>query len=197
MNLDHHKWESEWVQLAALVNQYGDDWTDERQRWLLDGLIDGRFKYRYFLDEKKIWQQDNLPNGFWHGARITWHWSMAICGELVIQGIEVALPKNPAPQVATKPPQAAVDPIRTGAPGRPTALHIVISEAGRRIKDGEVIPHPRGMAKFAKVLSVWWETKRSEYSARSLSTTTIENGIRVLWHKSISPPDEKARKAWK
>jgi hypothetical protein len=59
----------------------------------------------------------------------------------------------PVGQVVEPP---TVHPFRTGAPGRPTAAGAICSEAERRISGGEVVSQPRGLARFARDLSDWW-----------------------------------------
>jgi hypothetical protein len=49
--------------------------------------------------------------------------------------------KDPVAHVVEPP---AVDPFRTGAPGRPTSADAIYTEAERRISSGEVVPQPRG-----------------------------------------------------
>jgi hypothetical protein len=73
-----------------------------------------------------------------------------------------------------------VDPIKTGAPGRPTPMHIVIAEAKRRIESGEAL---RELAKESRYLAAWWnDGERSKYDGppSSLASGTIENHVRVL-----------------
>jgi hypothetical protein len=90
---------------------------------------------------------------------------------------------SPADQ-AVEPP--TVDPFRTGAPGRPTAENLIYAEAERRISSGEVVPKPRGLARFARDLSDWWEAERRKFTppGPAMKPGTIENKARDLWHKS-------------
>jgi len=89
----------------------------------------------------------------------------------------------PVGQVVEPP---AIHPFRTGAPGRPTAAGAICSEAERRISSGEVVPHPRGLARFAQDLSDWWEQERQKFTppGPAMKPGTIENKVRELWHKS-------------
>jgi hypothetical protein len=85
---------------------------------------------------------------------------------------------------AVEPP--TVDPFRTGAPGRPTAENLTYAEAERRISSGEVVPKPRGLARFARDLSNWWEAERQKFTppGPAMKPGTIENKVRDLWRKS-------------
>jgi hypothetical protein len=91
--------------------------------------------------------------------------------------------KAPVAQVVEPP---TVDPFRTGAPGRPTAAGAICSEAERRISSGEVVSQPRGLARFARDLSDWWERERQKASppGPAMKAGTIENIVRDLWRKS-------------
>ena len=86
-----------------------------------------------------------------------------------------------------KPPP--VEPFRTGAPGRPTAMHHIETEAKRRVKDGEVTPKTGELTKFAKELAIWWEAKRKEFdpTGPTVASRTIENRIRHYW-RNLSKP---------
>jgi hypothetical protein len=89
----------------------------------------------------------------------------------------------PADQTGGPP---TVDPFRTGAPGRPSAADAIVAEAKRRISSGEVVPQPRGLARFAQDLFDWWEAERQKFTppGPAMKPGTIENKVRYLWHKS-------------
>jgi hypothetical protein len=89
----------------------------------------------------------------------------------------------PADQIGEPP---TVFPFRTGAPCRPSAADVIVAEAKRRISGGEVVPKPRGLARFARDLSDWWEAERQKFTPPGPAMTpgTIENKVRDLWHKS-------------
>jgi hypothetical protein len=91
--------------------------------------------------------------------------------------------KDPVAHVVEPP---AVDPFRTGAPGRPTSADAIYTEAERRISSGEVVPQPRGLARFAQDLSVWWEAERQKFfpPGPAMKAGTIGNKVRDLWRKS-------------
>lgn len=94
-------------------------------------------------------------------------------------------PKSKGPAAhAIEPP--AIDPFRTGAPGRPTAADAIFAEAKRRISSGKVVPRQRGLARFARDLSDWWEAERQTFSplGPAMTARTIENRIRDLWRNS-------------
>jgi hypothetical protein len=81
---------------------------------------------------------------------------------------------------------ATVSPFRTGAPGRPSAADVIITEAKRRISSGEVVPKPRGLARFAQDLFKWWELERQRFTppGPKMKRGTIENKVRDLWQES-------------
>lgn len=89
----------------------------------------------------------------------------------------------PADQIEEPP---TVLPFRTGAPGRPSAADHIVAEAKRRMSSGEVVLGPRGLARFARDLSDWWESKRQKCipPGPAMKPGTIENKVRDLWRKS-------------
>jgi hypothetical protein len=91
--------------------------------------------------------------------------------------------KGPVAHVVEPP---AIDPFRTGAPGRPPAAEAIYAEAKRRISSGEVDPQPGGLTRFARDLFDWWEAERQKLSPPGPATTarTIENKVRDLWRRS-------------
>ncbi len=101
-------------------------------------------------------------------------------------------PQMPAPPIVeSKPgevkdvaPEQTVDPYYTGAPGRPSAAHLVKAEAKRRIETGEVKPRRRGMAQFVEHLATW--LRQAHPSAPPLTSKSIENTIRSIWRASLS-----------
>jgi hypothetical protein len=86
---------------------------------------------------------------------------------------------------------AEVDPFRTGAAGRPTASHLVVAEAKRRIEEGEVKPREGGLNDFANLLCKWWDTERLKYQppgAPPLKPGSIKNAVRQLWNDARAVP---------
>jgi len=69
--------------------------------------------------------------------------------------------------------QGDPEPIRSGAPGRPTSMQLVIAEAERRRALGET---DKSVGNEAKILKLWFGTKHSR--ATQPSAKTIENNIR-------------------
>ena len=67
---------------------------------------------------------------------------------------------------------------KTGSPGRPTSGHLIVLEANRRIRTGEVQP---SLAAFARSLSEWLETTHPR--AAKMKQKTIENRLRETWNK--------------
>jgi hypothetical protein len=78
---------------------------------------------------------------------------------------------------------APLDPFRTGAAGRPTAIEHIETDARRRIDQGEVTPIRGRLTKFAKDLEEWWCAKRMEFNPRGPKTgwKAIADKIRAHW----------------
>jgi hypothetical protein len=78
-----------------------------------------------------------------------------------------------------------VDPFRTGAPGRPSAAGAIRAEIERRLSSGEVVPQPRGLARFARDLFIWWERERQKSTSPgpAMKARSIENIARAIWRK--------------
>jgi hypothetical protein len=83
-----------------------------------------------------------------------------------------------------------VDPFNTGAGGRPSAMEFVLSEAKRRIDDGEVEVVRGKQVEFADALAAWWEKKRKTYNPPGPKITgkTIRNNedFRSLWRQALA-----------
>jgi hypothetical protein len=80
------------------------------------------------------------------------------------------------------------DPFRTGTAGRPTAKEIVLAEAGRRIRDREVVPEQGGLTAFSESLESWWQNKRRTYEPPGppMTASAIRNaGVRDLWNVAL------------
>jgi hypothetical protein len=94
---------------------------------------------------------------------------------------------EPAPIAPSKPTSQPIEPFHSGAPGRPTAIHIVITEGRRRIEEGEEIPTLHGLSKFAAELSAWFDQKRMEYDppGPSVAAKTIGNSLRSFWNSKL------------
>jgi hypothetical protein len=106
-------------------------------------------------------------------------------------------PAVPAPTATAMPQlhatriEQAIDPFRTGAPGRPTAIDFIVAEAERRISSREVIPRSRTLARFARELFDWYEQERRKFPTSPAATShTIENFIRDLWRSSLADSGE-------
>jgi hypothetical protein len=91
---------------------------------------------------------------------------------------------TPAP-VSVEAPK--VDPFRTGAAGRPTGLDLVLLEAARRIREGEIKPRHGGRQSFADSLRDWWDIERMKYDppGPKLTAKTIYDRLGSLWNEAI------------
>jgi hypothetical protein len=109
--------------------------------------------------------------------------------ELFRGPLEELLANHSGPLSVSAPKQQQpIDPFRTGASGRPTAVTVILQEAERRIKDGEVNPlHKR--QDFADELTEWWRKKRLEYdpAGPTVKVKTIYERLGPLWRKFPKP----------
>jgi hypothetical protein len=80
---------------------------------------------------------------------------------------------------------ASVGPFRSGAPGRPSAMEVILVEFERRVAEKEVIPRLGGLWAEAEHLAGWWPTAKPD-SAPTVKAGTIENKIRQRWNSLIS-----------
>ena len=97
----------DWVSLVTIVNRAGGIDDSEPQRaWVLDELRAERLHYRYYLDEHKTFRCDDLPEHFWHLAKIHWLFSVAELEPILAQGIEVFLPCAGNTRAAAAPASA-------------------------------------------------------------------------------------------
>jgi hypothetical protein len=96
---------------------------------------------------------------------------------------EPALKAKPAEQE----PQQLIELFRSGGPGRPTALAVVLWEAQRRITAGEYIPKKQGLSNYASVLSQWWESKRMKFEppAPAVREKTIINNFSKFYYDCL------------
>jgi hypothetical protein len=144
----------------------------------------------FLLDE---WDRSRLivdgPRTIWHGVTVR-----RIATPVTESNLDESTPEaNPTDVEQPDQPQTIV-PFRSGGPGRPTAIDVVVAEGKRRIEAGEVTPTPKGLTKFATTLHEWWEAKRQTYApiAPSAGVTTICNGLREFWNSKLppqTPPD--------
>jgi hypothetical protein len=77
-----------------------------------------------------------------------------------------------------------LDPYRTGLAGRPTPADIIRAELRRRIRDGKVPTHERGLYEaVCNDLWQWWETTRQTFDppGRSMKLGSIRNACRKVW----------------
>jgi hypothetical protein len=133
-------------------------------------------KYRWDWERSRATRRESTTNSLFEYVNIVGH----------RDDVLALWPPNTKAPVAQVVEPPAVDPFRTGAPGRPTGADAIYSEAERRISSGEVVPQPRGLARFAQDLSDWWERERQKFTppGPAMKPGTIENRVRDLWHKS-------------
>jgi hypothetical protein len=74
-----------------------------------------------------------------------------------------------------------IEPLRTGAPGRPSSMHFVLDEANRRRQTGKA---EQRVSAEANYLKQWFEEHHA--GSPALSAKTIENKIRAQ-HRATTP----------
>jgi hypothetical protein len=91
-------------------------------------------------------------------------------------------PASPDPEDSASP-----DLFRTGAAGRPTAAHLVLAEAERRIANKEVTPTPGGLTVFSEELADWWDKKRKSFEPHGpeMKAGRVANVVRETWNKAL------------
>jgi hypothetical protein len=99
---------------------------------------------------------------------------------------------GPNPTPASQTAHATdIEPFRSGAAGRPSAMDVIVREAERRIETGQVIPRSgKGGNRddVAERLCEWWKTERTKYKPHGpkVTKTTIYNRLGPLWRKPTS-----------
>ena len=66
---------------------------------------------------------------------------------------------------------------RTGVPGRPSSIHLLLPEARRRLDAGQV---PKSITVFSRELADWFKINYPR--KMPLKPRSIENALRELWH---------------
>jgi hypothetical protein len=131
------------------------------------------------------------------GGGVRWQvHSICLLKAYVTEHFGIQGPMNAEPATAARPaPErpAPLDPFRTGAAGRPTAIEYIEAEARRRIDQGEVTPIRGGLTKFAKIWrdggapSEWSSTRADQRLAgRRLQTKSALTGPAACEASKIS-----------
>jgi hypothetical protein len=96
-------------------------------------------------------------------------------------GAPAEMPAELAP-VAPAASEPQIDPFRSGAPGRPSAIEVVLAEGRRRIEAGEDALRFGGLAEFARKLSEWWNHERMRFDPPGppITAKTIANSLHLL-----------------
>ena len=84
----------------------------------------------------------------------------------------------------------AVDLIYTGAPGRPTASHVILDKAKRMVEEDPQLAQLGKLRQFCRALWHWYETERLRHKPPwpKMAVGTIENAIRSYWNSVASRP---------
>jgi hypothetical protein len=101
----------EWFALAEIVNHAGGlDDSEHMRRYVIDELRKKRLRFRYCFAKadgsREPWR-DDLPEHFWHGAKVNWIWSHATFGSLTVGCVEVMFPDGTFPAVSHAQPLSA------------------------------------------------------------------------------------------
>lgn len=75
-----------------------------------------------------------------------------------------------------------VNPPQSGAPGRPTSMHLVLAEFERMVTAGE---RPATLAEASRVLAVWLRRTHPTYPPATVKT--IQSGIRQAFNATRAP----------
>jgi hypothetical protein len=170
----------EWVPLAEAVGRA----EDVHGRWLSEQIMSGRYPVSW-LDEQGVRRFGRFPEHVWRSGRIAWHWSFASFRGREYQRIAVWLPREELAAKAEAPsaepePAAALDPTRTGAPGRRGTSYLVVQEAERRLAEGA---RPHSLEAFAKELLAWYcELCKRSPELHPLALGTVMNAVRALFN---------------
>jgi hypothetical protein len=111
---------------------------------------------------------------------------------LATKALPVPPAAAPAAKPAPEPAPSSPDPFRTGTVGRPSASHLILEEATRRIITKEITPTKGGLSAFARDLAEWWSRKRLTYPEDlrppELKAKQIAAIVRDLWRANIPGP---------
>jgi hypothetical protein len=167
--------------------------TDEGRRLLVDDIRNDRYLVRYVDEMSAIsqspgdkdrpgkleileWRVGRLPERFARLGKFNWEWGFVTHAGRTLQRIEIFFPAETI--TASEP----VGPRRTGGPGRPTSIQLVIAEAVRRLADGRPC---RWRKDFAGDLSRWLKKEHPLEAQMTAKTISGNADIKDLWQKAI------------
>lgn len=169
--------------------------VDEAQEALRHAFVDGDLRasglrQRYRGDDEMVWPELNhwrKATIDWEKSNVTWRNSSAIAPthlhDVRIDRVQLdwwlkrAARERAQVDASTAGPApsgpASLPDIKSGAPGRPTPIHLVTAEHQRRIAAGTAKP---SVVEESKDLSQWWESRRGDFPP--LKPKGIENHVR-------------------
>jgi hypothetical protein len=154
-----------YVLAGALVDEQGT--SPEIWRQCFDEIGPDEFPrwwpIRYYLDQAQEWSRRFYMPRFRRGV------FLALFHDLKAQSESDIVPLSPTAEPASW--------------GRPGYLAPILAEAQRRIDEGEVVPTPKGLSRFARDLWQWWEEIRGNRPARQ--PRYIANGVRPIWNARL------------
>ena len=119
--------------------------------------------------------QDAIPD---------WRNNTLLMGDIIFHGVRFA----PAPLSAELTPPAPAATYRTGTPGRPSSVHLVVAEMRARAQRGELA---RGVAEEARHLVAWLIRHHPE--AAQPKAKSLEDSIRDEYRR-LKPPANNSGK---
>jgi hypothetical protein len=173
------RYQSDWISLYDMISHIqavqrceAKEAEEDAVKALYDGKVESRVRGSQTTIESHLWAsarvfKDGSVSFNWPVAGIPapgWepqrHWV-----EVLRDSVELVWP-------------GPVTTYKTGSPGRPSSVHLIVPEADRRISTGEV---PDSLAAFARSLSEWLKTTHP--TAARMKQKTIENRLRETWNK--------------
>jgi hypothetical protein len=173
------RYQSDWISLYDMISHIqaverceAKEAVEDAVKALYDGKVEARTRASHTRIESHRWAsarvfKDRSVSFNWPAAGIPapgWepqrHWVEVLRDDVALVW--------PGPVTTYK----------TGSPGRPSSKHLIVLEANRRIRTGEV---PKSLAAFARSLSEWLKTTHP--TAAEMKQKTIENRVRETWNK--------------
>jgi hypothetical protein len=171
---------------ARRMQESGHEQATQAKKILNDALSSGQLTARFFdpthhsiMDiNKKYW-----TGGKGHFTISTAHVDLSLPDHigppvLVLSFIETESFDAWIKRLSTR----AINQFRTGAPGAPTAMHVIGQEFERRVNDGEIEGNLRAEA---KALSKW--LTENHPTAPTTTPKTIENKLRDAYRTAKAP----------
>jgi hypothetical protein len=147
---------------------------EKRRRELVDDLRAGRRWRTRWRDQDGRWREEMIPADWWTYDAVNWVWEVLRRGDGLLR-VEIS-DSGDQSAIGKAPVVIEIDPYRTGAPSRRTAVHFVRQEIDRRLANGR----PDCTLKdFAAGLCQWLKDNHPE--APQIGQSHMENVARSQW----------------